>query len=369
MKTVFISAPSSLKEPPFTWSHDLAVELAVEEEKGHPVGCIDNAFYRLDVEVLENSVKKLEPDELIIYGSLPQYQFVKEYLTAFSDMGAKVMGFQRDIPSFNLPVRDGALPPKEEPDSLPFPAWHFLPVQDYFRGSALPFTSETAAAERRAVIKTQWGEVEQSPSYVADTLRYLKLHFNFDFMVFEDDFTRNKERTYKLLEELDERDMLGLFGWGCRADIRNIDRDLLAALREAKCAFVDFGEIDAVDTRDEATMERAQAAVSSSRASEVFPIIEPTIGHPETDRDDLVAMLKFLKANKLETRPGILEPYPGTPLFDKIKDRVDDVEKHILKLNESFLNFTRWSDEELLGIAELMARGDLERLERVRSFS
>lgn len=362
MKVVFVSAPTSLKELPFTWSHDLTLELAVEEQHGHPVGCIDNALYRLDVEVLKNSVGKLEPDRIVVYGGLGQYKFIKEYLGAFPD--AKVMGFPKGV--LDLPIEDGATPP-EEPDGLPCPAWNFIPVEDYFRNSPLPYTAETMAIERRAVFKSQWGDVEQSPSYVADALRYLKLHYNFDFIVFEDDFTRNKNRTYRLIEELEGRDMIGLFGWGCRANIKDIDRNLLAALREAKCAFVDFGDLDATDTGDEATMERVQAAVNSSRAAEVFPVIRPTIGHTETEREDLVGLLKFLKGNKLEARPGILEPYPGTPLFEKVRDMVNNVENHILRINEGFLNFTRWSDEELLGIVELMARGDIERIEKVRN--
>jgi len=359
MKTVFISAPTRLSERPLAWSHDLTVELAVEEQRGHPVGCIDNAFYRLDLEVLKNSVGKLEPDRILIYGGLREYKFIREYLVAFPD--AKVMGFPKGV--LDLPIEDGAIPP-EEPDDLPYPAWNFIPIEDYFANSPLPYTAETMAAERRAVFKGQWGEAEQSPDHVADALRYLKLHHNFGLLFFEDDLTKSKSRTYKLLEELDERDMIGLFGWGCKADIRNIDRDLLKTFREARCAFIDFGELDAIDTRDEATMERAQAAISSSRAAEIYPIIKPTIGHPETEQEDLMAMLKFLKSNKLETRSEILEPYPGTPLFEKVK--VEDVEKHILQINESFANFTRWTDEELLGIVELMARGDLERLEKVR---
>lgn len=365
MKTVFINAPANLKEVPFTWSHDLTLELAVEEQCGHSVGCIDNALYRLDLEVLKNSVGKLEPDRIVIYGGLRQYRFIKEYLGAFPD--AIVMGLPTEPyqPRLNLLIEVGAIPP-EKPDELPYPAWNFLPIEDYFRNSPLPYTVETMAVERRAVFKSQWSDREQSPSYVADALRYLKLHFNFDFILFENDFTRNKERTYKLIEELEGRDMIGLFGWGCKADIKEIDRNLLAAFRGARCAFVDYGEIDVIDTRNEATMERTQAAINSSKVAEIFPCIRPTIGHPETERDDLVALLKFLKTNKLGTRPEILEPYPGTPLFEKIKDKADDVENHILKINEGFLNFTRWTDEELLGIVELMAHGDLERLERVR---
>lgn len=361
MKTVFVSTPINLKEPPFIWSHDLTIELAVEEERGHPVGCIDNSFYRLDLEILKDGVKKLEPDRIVIYGGLKQYGFIKEYLGAFKD--AVVMGFPKGI--LDIPIEDGAVPSKE-PDDLPYPAWNFIPIEDYFRNSPLPYTAETMAIERRAVFKSQWGDREQSPRYVADALRYLKLHYNFDFMFFLDDFTRNKDRTYKLIEDLEERDMIGLFGWGCRADIRNIDRNLLAAFREAKCAFVDYGELDVIDSRDDAIMERTQAAVNGSRAAEIFPVIKATIGHPETDREDLVAMLKFLKANKLETRPSILEPHPGTPLFEKVKEKVDAIEDHILKINEGFLNFTQWSDDELLGIVELIAQGDIERIEKVR---
>lgn len=361
MKTIFVSAPTTLKEPPLAWLPDLTIELAAEEGYGNAVGCIDNFFYRLDTEVLKDSVEKLGPDRIVVYGGLREYIFIKQYLKVFPD--AIVMGFPNGI--FDLPIESGRIPPKK-PDELPYPAWNFIPIEDYFRNSSLPYSVETMAIERRAVFKSQWGEIEQSPDYVADALRYLKLVFGFDFMVFEDDFTRNKERTYKLIEELEERDIIGLFGWGCRADIKNIDRNLLTAFREARCAFVDFGEIDAIDTRNEATMERTQAAINSSRAAEIIPILKPTIGYPDTDKNDLVELLKFLKGNNLETRPEILEPYPGTPLFEKIKEKVDNVEKHILRINEGFLNFTRWTDEELLGVVELMARGDLERLGRVR---
>ncbi|NVM57796.1 MAG: hypothetical protein HWN51_06735, partial [Desulfobacterales bacterium] len=124
MKVVFINSPTSLKEPPFTWPHDLTLELAVEEQHGHPVGCIDNALYRLDLEVLKNSVKKLEPNRIVIYGGFGQYKFIKEYLGAFKD--AVVMGFPKGV--LDLPIEEGAIPPKE-PDDLPYPAWNFVPVE------------------------------------------------------------------------------------------------------------------------------------------------------------------------------------------------------------------------------------------------
>ena len=345
---------------PFCWNPDLAYELAVEEQSGVNIFCIDNAMYRLDVEVLKVEVEKIEPDKIILYGSYPEYRYIKQYLTYFKE--AVVRGFPET--PLRIKTEKGAVPPRNL-DLLPSPSWNLIPVEDYFRNSPLPYTMDTATITRRAVYKSRWNGKAQSPKKVAETLRYLKLRYNYDYITFQDDFTENIDWTYGFLKRLDDYDLTGLFIWSCQADPQKIDRNLIVKMRESGCRLIDYGVADATITRDMPYMTRLQAAIHSAKTLSVQPLIQTVIGDPETTKTDILEMAKFLKSNDLLHKPKIAEPYPDTPLYEKIKNQIQDLDKHLLQINESFINYTKWTDSQLLGIRELMALGDLERLEKI----
>lgn len=361
MNVQFFSCPSSLAEQPSSWSYDLTVEIAVEEEKGNQINFGDNAFYRMDVEILQDHLAKVRPDKIILYGGMREYTFIRKYLDAFKGVQTVVRGFPAKVVE-DLPLERGAN--FDAPDRLPYPAWNFVPVADYYDKSPIPHSVETLGVERRAVFKSRWVKA-QSPNRVMKILRYLKLNYNFDFLTWDEDLTVDKARTLELMRLLETYELNALFTWMCKASVDNIDRDLVSSLKDHGCKVVDFGEADVTRLRDNLFKTRLEVALQTVRKWEMTPLIQITVGSPDTEKSDLVDGLKFMIANDSWLKPKISNLYPDGELWGRIRDKVEDVEAHILKLNSSFVNLTRWSDAELLGILELMDRRDLQRLENL----
>lgn len=357
MKILVIHVPRSLLEMPHTWSHDLLLEIAELEKTGQPLGLIDNAQQRFDIEVVKDHVRRVDPGKLILYGGLDRFLVLEQYLKVFPD--AVVWGFPPDtIPS--LPVESSAIPP-EAPDELDPPNWGFLPLDAYFANSAWVANADTAVATKRAVYKTRWGIITQSADKVARDLLHLRLVYGFDFLEFDEDLSVDWTRSLQLLQELEDRDLQGLFKWSCRASPTRVNIDYLSEIRRRGCTLVDYGEVPVTQVRDPKAMARLEVALHATRSTLLTPLVTAVLGDPDTTRDDVVEMAKFLKANDLETRP-LLKPYAPSE-----KDSLEKRERRLRQSNEGFVNATRWSDESLLGIAELMARGDVERLEKVNN--
>jgi hypothetical protein len=365
MHFLFISVPRRLDEPPQFWSPDIAWEMAVYEAEGHNVTFIDNALYRFNINTVAETAEKVNPDKIVLYGGLDEYAFIKQYLSFFKD--AYVLGFPKELGLIDSSRILEFKVPFEKPDEMPPPAWHLIPLNDYAQNVPPPtYSFETALSVRRGILKTCWSRKCLSPKRVAETLIYLKLKFNFDYLCLDDDLTLNPKRTSKLLKILEGKDLAGLYPWTCKAKPEKVTYELLRKLREAGCVSVDYGAIDVTEFSDPWRSLKIRAAIEAAKRHEITPQIKCTIGHPETKKQDLINALSFLKTQGLVHKPEIIKPYPRTELYEKIKDKVSNVEDLILKINTSFVNYTKWSDIELLGITELFRTGDLEKLEKIR---
>ena len=337
----------------------MTLEISEKEKRGHALGLVDNSMFRFDVEVLKNHCETVKADKVIIHGGVEKYRFIKQYLKVLKN--SVVSGFPKGLIE-GLPVEGGVIPP-EDVDELPYPNWAFLPLDNYFRNSPRPHNAETALLTRRGFYKSRWGNIVQDPGVVAETLKYLKLVYNYDFIEFDEDLSVNWRRTFKMLDALEELDMAGLFKWSCRVDPLKVNVDCLASARNSGCSFIDFGEFDVTGVRDLKYLARLEMAIHAARKAEVTPLVTCTIGYPGTRISDVVEAVTFLRSNGMQCKPEILKPYPGTGLYKKVEDTVDDLDKHLLQVNESFMNYTGWSDAELLGIVELMAKNDVKRLD------
>lgn len=369
MRILYVTAPRSLVEPPPRWNHDVVLELAAAEEKGHTLGFIDNAMQRLDVEALASHAQSAKVDKIIVYGGLPEYRFVKAYVERLKSVADTVVrGFPEGLIE-GLPVEKGVVPP-DDPDELPCPNWGFLPLPSYWQNSPLPWDAELASLQRRATYRSTWGDKARSPAKVAEDLRHLRLLWFYDFLELRDDLTLDLKRSQALLDELIAKDLEGLFYWSCTASPERVSKPMLSTLKKSGLRGVDYGSFDPVDLRDPKTAARLDSAINAAKSLGLHVDLDCEIGDPETTRDDLVAALSFLKSMDLPTRPELAQPYPGTRLREQAKDfEVEEsltLEQALLSMNEGLFNMTRWSDAELLGIVELMARGDLARLDKVR---
>lgn len=356
---LFINSPSSLLTMPFSWNHDLCVEMAAMAQKGFNVGCVDNACLRLNPEIIQAEIDQKKPERVILYGGFKEYTFIKQYLQKLKHPKTSVMGFPLSYgKKLKLPVEKGVLPPKN-PDTLPVPFWDVLPLQNYFAYSPIAESQHTITLQRRATYTCSYDGKWQSTKKAAETLRYLRLKYAYDFIVFNDDFSATTQWTQTFVDMLEKYDLLGLFTWSCHASPDKVDPQILDRLREGGCTIVDYGEIDVAKLET----DRLTGAIESTRTIGLTPVLRFVIGDPATNKRNLTEATAFMKSQNLLHKPKLAEPYPETNYYT---EAVKDLDTHLTQINSSFINNTKYSDIELLGIIELMSRGDLERLEKTR---
>lgn len=174
-----------------------------------------------------------------------------------------------------------------------------------------------------------------SPGAVVDEIERLHRDYGADEFRFSDDNfigpgRAGKERGFEIGREIIRRGLKVRFMISARAD--NVDRDLLALLKEAGLRQVFLGVEAGVQTMLDrfnkgVTVEENRRAVSIIRELGIEPVIGFILFDPDTTTQELFDNLTFLKSIGL-TEGGLnsrldvlnrLEVYPGTPAEQKLK--------------------------------------------------
>ncbi|MDD4860438.1 MAG: radical SAM protein, partial [Dehalococcoidales bacterium] len=135
-------------------------------------------------------------------------------------------------------------------DSLPFLAYHLLPLGSYRphppHGRSLPFasvvTSRGCPYHCAFCSKPIFGNKyrAQSPQRVADEISYLREKFGVREVAFYDDvFTLDKKRTHAIAEEFLSRKLK--FDWTCETRVNLVDKELLRHMKRAGCYAIAYG--------------------------------------------------------------------------------------------------------------------------------
>jgi len=189
----------------------------------------------------------------------------------------------------------------------------------------------------------------RSAANVADEIEYWYSRGIKQFVVDDDNFTLVKERVYDICDEIERRELKGLFircSNGIRAD--RVDRDLLTRMKEVGVKEVGFGAdggnnrvlLDIVQKGETIeTIEQAiQDAIDVGLEVRLFIIV----GHPgETlsDIEDSFALAQRYPLIRLHLNNPV--PYPGTELFEWVRSH-----DCFLTSPEEYLNNVTDSDNE-----------------------
>ncbi|MBE3519028.1 MAG: radical SAM protein [Firmicutes bacterium] len=174
-----------------------------------------------------------------------------------------------------------------------------------------------------------------SPGAVVDEIERLCHDYGAEEFRFSDDNfigpgRAGRERASEIAREIIRRGLKVRFMVSARAD--NVDRDLLALLKEAGLTQVFLGVEAGVQSMLDrfnkgVTVEENRRAVSVIRELGIEPVIGFILFDPETTTQELFDNLTFLKSIGL-TEGGLnsrldvlnrLEVYPGTPAEEKLK--------------------------------------------------
>ncbi|MFH0769065.1 MAG: radical SAM protein [Chloroflexota bacterium] len=226
----------------------------------------------------------------------------------------------------NNPVSSGNV----DLDSLPFLAYHLLPLSKYKphppHGRELPFaaiiTSRGCPYRCGYCSKPVFGQKfrAQNPERVVAEIAYLKEKFGVrELAIYDDVFTLNRDRVYAIAELILKRGLK--ICWTCETRVDLVDKELLSLMKKAGCYSVAYGVESACQEilnilNKGIALERVEEAVRITREAGLQTIGYFMLGSPgETPEtiNDTVSLAKKLKLDFAQF--AITIPFPGTELY------------------------------------------------------
>ena len=240
-------------------------------------------------------------------------------------------------------VRTPDRPFLEDLDSLPFPAHHLLPLENLKRMGKILFPLITSrgcvywcdfcSTVRMFGRGYRW----RSPKNVVDEMQLVNEKYGIDQVTFYDDaFTVNRERVFKICEELHARklDMT----WDCGTRVDMVDREMLKTMYDAGCIAVWLGvesgsEVILGKMNKSIKLEQTRKAYKTAQDVGLMTIANVVLGFPGETEQTAKETIRFVKElNPDDVGFYVATPYPGTPMYEQvIKNgwlRVTDFDKY-----------------------------------------
>lgn len=241
-------------------------------------------------------------------------------------------------------------------DSIPFPAYHLVPVGKYSSitfARRQPFvaiiTSVSCPYHCSFCIiggSTVWrGEGPRwrakSPSKVVDEIEYLNKQFKVKaFYFFDANFTINKKRVLDICRKIIERKLN--VEWGCNSRVDLVDREILHEMKRAGCWNISYG----IESGSEQVLKDINKQASTNNAVEIFKIskklgLNPSasliIGTPNETRNSIRQTVEYVKKlNPVRAQYNMLIPFPGTKMYEDLR------ENNLLEKEYSFSAYDSW---------------------------
>jgi radical SAM superfamily enzyme YgiQ (UPF0313 family) len=168
---------------------------------------------------------------------------------------------------------------------------------------------------------------EKSVKYFVDEIEYWYKRGYYQFAIDDDNFTLHKKRVYEICDEIEKRGLKNLFircANGIRAD--RVDRQLLARMKEIGVREVAFG-VDGgnnkvlKDLKKGETIEKIEQAIKDACELGLDVKAFIIVGTPHETKEDIEDSYRLAQKypiTKLNLNNAI--PYPGTEMFDYIKE-------------------------------------------------
>ncbi len=236
----------------------------------------------------------------------------------------------------------------EDLDSLPFPARHLLPMDEYkilnmklttgtiISGRGCPYKCSFCASSAMHGQKLRL----RSAKSVVDEMEHLVNEHDIEMVAFMDDtFTINKKRVYEICEAIKERGLKNY--WGCTARVDTISEDLLKTMKDAGCITMFLG----VESADQQVLNEVNKKTNIAKIKETFEltrkygmrtIASVVLGMPGDTKTSIRNTINFVKV--LEPSYAVFSlatPYPGTDFYLKAAS------ENLIKIND-------WSKYTLL---------------------
>lgn len=393
----------------------LAYVVAVLEKTGLEVSFVDAVMEEMSIADFAQEVAAVKPDLVVMECSTPSINHELETARAVKDsvdgtfvalMGSHPTFFHqeilRDNPAvdaicrgeFEMTVKELALtldrgddlshvtglsyrergdvrinparPLIQDLDSIPFPARHIVRHEGY-RAAIYSGDHPTAMVSSRGCpyhcTYCLWPEVlyghkfrARSAGNVVDEMEHVARDYGVDEIYFDDDcLTVNKKRVMEMCRLLLERGVD--VKWIVQSRVDTVDREMLAAMKEAGCHYILFG----VESGSPKMLEIMKKKISLDRVRQAFEDCRELgiktqafflFGIPGEDQETIRETIEFAKEIEADsTQFAIAIPHPGTELYRTCIDN-------------GWLVYDGWEDfaaENSLIETDQLTRADVER--------
>jgi radical SAM superfamily enzyme YgiQ (UPF0313 family) len=273
-------------------------------------------------------------------------------------------------------------------DTIPYPAYHLLEMDIYFRYSSLPMSVESFNSKRRVNVVWERGcprgctfcshngmsridlqniyghgdrkkgelivrmvdkesNTFQLPArwptakYAINNVKFLRDKYNVDFVFCVDEnMTSNKKWTEEFCKLYIAEELHEIVKWGTLGDAPSVatQPSLVKTMKDAGCCFISFGFESASDKVLNKDIGKGQLQIHEQKTIDTVksvglrPITTFMIGNPHENINDLMETVMFWIRNNIEVDPFICTPYVGSPIYYDNKDYLLEQYDERLKL-------------------------------------
>ncbi|MEM3641973.1 MAG: radical SAM protein [Candidatus Bathyarchaeia archaeon] len=229
-------------------------------------------------------------------------------------------------------IRNEDRPYIENLDDLPFPAHHLLNLNSYIKVGKLIIPVMTSrgcvywcdfcTAVRMFGRKYRM----RSPKNVVDELEFLYNKYGADQFTFYDDaFTVDPRRVEDICEEILRRKLQ--IQWDCEKRVDMVNKPLLEKMKKAGCIAVWFGVesgsqmiIDQMHKKFK--IDQTRNAFKLAHEVGLMTVASVILGFPGETEETAWETINFVKSlNPVDVGFYIATPYPGTPLYETVKEK------------------------------------------------
>ena len=269
-------------------------------------------------------------------------------------------------------------------DSLPYPAWRYFPLEEYWKNSSTELSEELWLSRRRLDINGSYGcslicrfcyhlgiagdlqyderpdgdrdvaftydrELRwHSPRYIVDMVKHARKELGIDFLMFLDEnlMTMHLSSGRKWLTEIADLWIAeGLqprciregrehspgtcdgVHWGGTSHAGLVDPDILKRLRESGCSYLLYG-LESFSPRVLRNVGKGATAAANERALKmtfdagIRPIPNQMIGFPDEFFDSVLDCMDAWERLGIVCKPFFATPYPGSEWFYRYHDKI-----------------------------------------------
>ena len=220
--------------------------------------------------------------------------------------------------------------PVSDLDTLPFPAFHLLPIGRYRlhppfgrRSPVMPIITSRGCPYRCIFCsKDVFGKKYRGNSsvYIVDEIRLLIEKFGVKEIKFYDDvFTLDRKRIIAICRQLKEQRID--IPWSCETRVNLVNGALLKVMKDAGCYMIEYGVESGNQgilnsLKKDVTLEKTAEAFKLTREAGIESVAYFMIGSPQETSETILDTVEFAK--KLDpdfVQFSIATPYPGTELY------------------------------------------------------